>query len=192
MRLVIVLLALLCVVACSAPPQKEIDLAQGAIDAARAAGAEQYASQPFTAATSALQQANEAVSQRDYRLALTLALNAHERAQEAARDAADGQARARSAAEVAIIASASALDQLNVRLKEAEAARVPRRELDPSRSAAKEALTTLQDARKAAAAGNYLKAQERVKDLSATIKAEITKVDAAMAKKPARPVRRSR
>ena len=85
--------------ACSEPPQKEIDRAQGAIDAARAAGAEQYAPRSFAAATTALQQSHEAVEQRDYRLALTRAVDANERAQEAAKQAADGKARARTEAE---------------------------------------------------------------------------------------------
>ena len=69
---------------CSEPPQKEIDRAQQAIDTARAAGAEQYAPESFAAATTALQQSHEAVDQRDYRLALSRAVDASDRAQEAA------------------------------------------------------------------------------------------------------------
>ena len=105
--------ALLCVSSsshgCSEPPQKEIDRAQGAIDTARAAGAEQYASAEFAEATGALQQAHDAVTQRDYRLALSRALDASQRAQESARQAADGQARARSDAEVALHGSETPL-----------------------------------------------------------------------------------
>ena len=44
--------------------------AQGAIDAARAAGADRYAREEFTAAEDALKRAHDAVAQRDYRLAL--------------------------------------------------------------------------------------------------------------------------
>ena len=40
---VVLLPLLLLATACSEPPHKELDRAQGAIDAARAAGAEQYA-----------------------------------------------------------------------------------------------------------------------------------------------------
>ena len=54
----------------------------------------------FAEATAALQQSHEAVEQRDYRLALSRALDASQRAQDAARQAAEGQARARSEAEV--------------------------------------------------------------------------------------------
>src|SRR5262249_38093782 len=55
---------------CSEPPQKEIDQAQAAIDSARTAGADRYAADEFTAATTALQKAHESVDQRDYRSAL--------------------------------------------------------------------------------------------------------------------------
>src|SRR4029453_5138209 len=54
--------------ACTSPPNKEMDQAQGAIDAARAAGADRYATTEFTAATTALKNATDAVSQGDYRL----------------------------------------------------------------------------------------------------------------------------
>src|ERR671918_1012146 len=88
-RAVVAFCAFLLSTGCSEPPQKEIDRAQGAIDAARAAGAEQYAPEPFSAATTAMQQTHEAVQQRDYRLALSRATDANERALEAARQAAN-------------------------------------------------------------------------------------------------------
>src|SRR4029078_2966791 len=81
--------------ACGDPPEKEMQQAQGAIDAARAAGADRYAVEEYTAATEALKNARIAVEQRDYRLALNHALDSLERAQEAARQAADGKAAAR-------------------------------------------------------------------------------------------------
>src|SRR5688500_3123501 len=69
-RLSGLLCALLFCSACSEPPQKELAMAQGAIDAARAAGAEQYAREPLAAAAASLQSAHDAVVQRDYVLAL--------------------------------------------------------------------------------------------------------------------------
>jgi hypothetical protein len=86
-------------VACGTPPHKEIDQAQGAIDAAKAAGAERYASTEYAAAQTALKQANDAVTERDYRLALSHALESREQAQNAARTAADTRARLRGDAE---------------------------------------------------------------------------------------------
>ena len=81
--------------ACASPPNKEMDQAQGAIDAARAAGAEKFAATEFTAATAALQRAQDAVAQRDYRLALSNAIESRGHAQNAARDAADARVRLR-------------------------------------------------------------------------------------------------
>src|SRR2546430_13034827 len=53
----------------------------------------------FSAATEALKNAHAAVEARDYRLALNYALDARDRAQAAARDAADRKATARSDAD---------------------------------------------------------------------------------------------
>jgi len=69
---------LLVLPACAEPPSKEINQAQGALDAARAAGADQYATDEYRAAASALKSANDAVTQRDYRLALNFALDSRE------------------------------------------------------------------------------------------------------------------
>ena len=80
-------------VACGEPPDKEMHQAQGAIDAARAAGADTYAPDEFKAAVDALARAQDAVAQRDYRLALNNALDSRERAQNAARMGADRQGR---------------------------------------------------------------------------------------------------
>jgi len=106
--LVVVLVA----ISCAEPPHKEMDQAQGAIDAARAAGAEQYAAAEFTAATKALTQSNEAVTARDYRLALNYALESREQAQNAARTAADTRAKLRGDVErsIAEVISCSAME----------------------------------------------------------------------------------
>jgi HAMP domain-containing protein len=79
--------------ACTSPPSKEMDQAQGAIDAARAAGADRYAPAEFAAATTALENATDAVEQGDYRLALNHAIDSREQAQNAARVAADTRAK---------------------------------------------------------------------------------------------------
>ena len=177
--------------ACSAPPQKEIASAQAAIDAARAAGAEQYAPESFTAATTALQQSHEAVAQRDYRLALTRAVDASDRAQEAARQAAEGKARARTEAEMAISASNAALLQLEARLKAADAAHVPARELASARAVAKDAVTALQKARATLIGGNYAEATAGVKGLQERIRSQIATVEQATASRTGRqPPRR--
>ena len=191
-RLAAVLLPLVLVAACSAPPQKEIDLAQGALDAARAAGAEQYAPQEYAEASAALQQAHTAVAQGDYRLALTQALDAHARAQEAARGAADGKARARGDAEAAIAAAAASLTQLETRLSAPDVERLTQKDTAAARRAAAAAEAAVQKAREAIKAEDYLGAREAVKEIPARITEEIVAIDALAAKRAARPVRRTR
>ncbi len=162
--------------------------AQGAIDAARAAGAEQYAAEPYTAATAALQQSHEAVGQRDYRLALSWAIDAYERAQDAAMLAADGKAKARSEAEMIVSMTSTAALTLNIRLKAADTARLPARALATPRETARDAATTLQKARAALKAGAYLDAIASVKGLDARIRTQIQAIEAIP---PARTPRRA-
>ena len=163
--------------ACSEPPHKEIDRAQGAIDTARSAGAEQYAAEAFSAATTALQQSHEAVDQRDYRLALSRAIDAYDRAQDAAKLAAEGKAKARSDAEEIVSTTNAAALALDARLKAADAAHVPR-VISPARRTAKDAAATLQKARANLKSGAYLEAIATVNGLEAQIRAQIQDVDA--------------
>ena len=100
--------ALLLASACSDPPTKERDRAEGALAAARAADAAIYAPEEMNAAIAALQKYDAAVAQRDYRLALSLALDAFNGANDAAKRAGNEKAAARSRAE----ALAAELDAL--------------------------------------------------------------------------------
>lgn len=185
-----IMCAVVLLAACSEPPKKEIDQAQQAVDTARQAGAEQYAPEAFAAATSALQQAREAVDQRDYRLALSRAVDASERAQDAARAAADNKARARSQAEAAINVTNAQVMHLQARVKVADEVRVPARELSPARATLKDAEGTLQKARALLAAGNFAAATTAVTGLDSQIRSEIRVVEAAItlrtARRPAR------
>jgi hypothetical protein len=195
-RLSVPLCAIICAfvlsAACSAPPQKEIDRAQQAIDSARAAGADQYAPEAYAAALSALQQSHEAVDQRDYRLALSRAVDASDRAQEAAAAAAENKARARRATEAAVNTVNAALMHLETRVKVAEQAHVPPRELAPARSTIKAAEAALQKARALLAAENYAAVNDAVSGLDKQIRSEIRVVDAATTLRTARRPARKR
>lgn len=188
-RLAVLLSALLLCAACSEPPQKEIDRAQGAIDAARAAGAERYAAAEFTAATTSLQQAHDAVTQGDYRTALSRALTANERAQESARQAADGKAKSRSEAEVGLTAATTALQQLQTSIKAAEP-RLTAAQLTPARAAAKRIEGTLQEARAHITAERYLEASAGLKNVIPTVNEQIRSLTEGASK--ARPPRKRR
>ena len=191
-RLVVAICALLLCAACSEPPQKEIDRAQGAIDAARAAGADQYATEPFTAATTAMQQTHEAVQQRDYRLALSRATDANERALEAARQAANGKARARGDAEAAATHLSTSIRQLDERLKIADATRPPVREVESARRARGDADRALQEARAAIGAGSYLAALASIKGRPERLAVEIRTLNDALDARSGRGTRRRR
>src|SRR5687767_7003667 len=113
LALVIVLLS----AGCAEPPSKEMNQAQGAIDAARAAGADRFAAAEFAAATDALKRSEEAVAAGDYRQALSHAIDSRERAQAAAKVAVEGRANLRGQAERAIAEVATLLSQARAQLK---------------------------------------------------------------------------
>jgi hypothetical protein len=119
-------LLVLLAIACTSPPNKEMDQAQGAIDAARAAGADRYAQAEFSAATTALKNATDAVDQGDYRLALNHAIDSREQAQNAARVAADTRAKVRGDVERSIAEVNALITQVSVWSKSPASARTPR------------------------------------------------------------------
>ena len=93
------LLVLSLLAACSEPPTKERDQADAAIASARAAEAPIWAKTEFSAATAARQKYDEAVAQRDYKLALNYALQASDSAYAAARLAPEQKTAVRKSAE---------------------------------------------------------------------------------------------
>ena len=156
-RLCFVVLLLLAA-GCSEPPQKEIDQARAAIDAARAAGADTYAADEYAGAQATLQKARASVEQRDYRQALSYALDARQRALEAARLVPEARTRAQAAAETAFKAVNSRAAELNTLLRQAEGAKIPARELRAPDEALATARASLQEARKLIDAGNFAEA----------------------------------
>ena len=152
------LVIVLATVACASPPQREIDQAQGAIDAARAAGAERYAATEYAAATEALKQANEAVTGRDYRLALNYALESREQAQNAARTAADTQAKLRGSVERAIAEARALVTQMRARVGGPTAAQIPRNTRRTAQQRLKQLEGDLQKADAALKAEEYMEA----------------------------------
>ena len=173
--------ASLLAIACGAPPDKELQQAQGAIEAARAAGADQYAHDEFVAAEDALKHAREAVDERDYRLALNHALDSLEHAQNAAREAADRKATARSDADRAIADATAALNRVRATLKTAETARVPARTSAEARRVITDSDGRLQKARAAFGRGDYLGAAAAVTGATPRLLATARDLDAAAA-----------
>lgn len=139
--------------ACAAPPDKELSTAQGAIDAARAAGAAEYAAADLATAEQTLARGRAAVTERDYRAALAHALDAHIRAQAAARAAAEGRAKAQVAADAALDAFARRIDDVEAHLASPEAKRVPPAARRGAETAVRRALDALATARAAVTRG---------------------------------------
>ena len=93
------------------PPDKEMQQAQSAIEAARVAGAERLRARRARRRRTALKNAHDAVDQRDYRLALTSAFDSRERARTAQTQAADQKIVARGEAERVLTDVSAALAQ---------------------------------------------------------------------------------
>lgn len=178
------LLALVCLPACGQPPEKEMHEAQGALDAAKAAGAPQYAADEYQAAADALKRAQSAVSDRDYRSALNYALDSRERAQNAVKEAADRKAAVRGDAERALVEGQTALEQARAALSEAEHDRTPARLLKPVRLAIAQAEGNLQEARTALDAHQELKALDLSSGIAGRLKAAVQDLAAAGRRKP--------
>jgi len=185
--LALIIALLLSTAACGGePPEKEMQQAQGAIDAARAAGADQYAHEEFAAAQEALKHANEAVEQRDYRLALNHALDSRERAQNAAKLAADGKANARVDADRAISSATAALVAAQVKVRALESSRTSPRTLTALRRAVADAERHVQEARTAFERSDYAVATSTAAKVPETL-SEVTRIAETA---PAPPVRR--
>ena len=164
--------------ACGDPPDKEMQQAQAAVDAARAAGADRFAREEFAAAEDALKRSHDAVAQRDYRLALNAALDARERAQTATRQAADEKAAARIDAERALAEADVALRESRAKLKTAETARAAAKILVAARKAIADGETAVQEARTALAQGDYLTAADRSRSVATRLQGTTRDLDA--------------
>ena len=167
------------------PPDKEMQQAQNAIDQARAAGADRYAVEEYSAAVDALKNARAAVDQRDYRLALNDALDSKERAENSARLAVDGKAAAKSAADKALTAANAAVAAADAKVKAAAAKAAPR-VLAEARAALDQAQAHVQEARTAFTGGDYYAALSAASAAAQSAKAVNETLEAVPATSPAR------
>ncbi len=173
LRRILALLFVSVLAACAEPPSKEMNQAQGAIDTARAAGAETFASTEFAAAVDAMRRSEEAVTQRDYRLALSLAIESREHAQDAAKTAGNERARSRGHVEARIAEATTLLAQAREKLNDPAVARLPRRTVQEPRRTIDDAIRSLQDARTAVNNDDYERALNDVQGLSPRIQKAI-------------------
>jgi hypothetical protein len=164
---------------CAEPPSKEMNQAQGAIDAARSAGADKFAAEELTAATDALKRSEDAVAARDYRQALSHALDSRERAQAAAKMAVEGRADARGQAERAIAEVATLLSRAQLQLKDPDISRASAKTLTNARSTIVSVEKVLQEARAALKTEDYAAVSRSLNGAAAQLQAALTQIDAA-------------
>jgi vacuolar-type H+-ATPase subunit I/STV1 len=187
----LMLLAVTFTLACSDPPTKEMNQAQGAIDAAKAAGADQYAPDDYQAAVAALQRSHDAVGQRDYRQALNYALDARERAHDAARAGAERMAQVRSETEQSMQMVSGLLQQAKQRLTVAEAAHVPDNTLTEFRQQLERTEADVQQARNDLSHQKYLAARDESRAALDRLRTSLASLNSNIdARSGHRPVRR--
>ncbi len=151
--------------------------AEAAIAAAQAAGADIYATDEFTAAQTALAHGRDAVTARDYRLALNHALDSRERALNAATASSAAMAAARAAADAAIGAATTALSTARARIDAADSSRAAGQNLESLRAALADADAQLQEARTRWQAKDFPAATTAASDASARLAAMAEALD---------------
>lgn len=185
-RFAAVLSAVVLGAACAAPPTKELSLAEGAIAAARAAGAAQYATADLTAAEERLARAQADVAARDYRAALGHALEANSQAQTAARAAADGRVKARLAADDTLDGFAVRIEQVETQLASDEAKRVPAAARRRAAGQVAAALDLLAATRAAVERGDFA-SLEATRQATTALDAALAAITPPPAKRPRAP-----
>jgi len=160
------------------PPTKEMQDAQTAIEAARAAGAERYASEEYAFAREAIQRAQAAVNQGDYRLALSSALDSRERAQLAAQQATTKKTAARVESENALVRVRALVATAKTRIDGAEADRAAAAGLAGPKSSLASAEQHVQEAGAAFAQEDYVKANTETAAALQALAAVSTGLDA--------------
>ncbi|MEO6238141.1 MAG: DUF4398 domain-containing protein [Vicinamibacterales bacterium] len=169
---------------CSEPPQKEIDQAAAAVDFAGKAGADKYAAEEYAAAVSGLRKARASVEERDYRQALSYAIDARQRAQNAIGEAGEGKARAQRSTDALVAEVTDRITQLLAGLQAAQTARVPVKELRPTQAAAAAAQRALQEARTLIGAENHDQAGEILSSVRKNIEDAVRKLEELVRRAP--------
>lgn len=154
-RRAIAILVGIAALSCSEPPTNERNQADGAIAAALAADAATYAPEELATAQAAVAKYDAAVANRDYRLALNLAVEARDGAYEAAKRASNAKAAARSQAERLVVDLDGLTRTANARLIGAALPRPVGAAADRLRLAVAPAPVALQEARTGIDAGEY-------------------------------------
>lgn len=187
-RLIVLCLAVAGMSACAAPPNREIGDAEVALKAAKAAGAEHYAPESYAQAAEAYRLSNLAVSEGDYRLALSRALESREHSQSATRESADLHARTREEAFKSMMEVTNLLAHATTEVESAEGRRVPRPLLRQVREALAVVADDVQKASAAMEKEDYVSAKAMLTDVKARLDKALTSLAGS---RPVQPSKRS-
>jgi hypothetical protein len=155
----------LALAACDQPPGKEIAAAEAALAQARIDQADAYAPDRYKEAEAALRAAKSKVEEKDYRGALSAAMDATEKSRAASQATASARVLARSAAEVALAELQAALEEVDAVREEARKAKVPEQafaEAEPRIAEAREGVASVSET---LASGRMLEAQKAALEL---------------------------
>lgn len=147
LNLGLILALTLTVISCAKPPTQEMDAAQAAIDAAKAAEADVYAPDTYRQATSALSDARSKVEQQDYEGAKTSAESAKQLADRSTSEANTNKQQTRDEAQAIINRVASGLTDARSSLGVAPRGKGADGDLDQLNSDLGQAEASLGDAR---------------------------------------------
>ena len=136
---------------------------------ARTAGAATYSADELTAAEASLTRHDALVAQRDYKQALSAALDARDRGFEAAKQSTATQKSLRTQAAQLLAGLEASMQLVDTQLKTARTAANAKR-LDRLRQTRKSLPTAMQDARTLIEAGELTKGVKRLVDATAAVK----------------------
>ena len=179
--------------AAASRPTRRLHQAQGAIDAARAAGADIYAPEELKAARGRARHTRRtAVGERDYPACAQQRARQPRACAERRQDGRRRQGRARSAAERLLADVTSAIAVSAARLQAAEAARAPKTATDPLKEGLASARQATEDAGKALASQDYLGAKARLDGIVVSLSALLQRLPKTDTVVPAKSQKRPR
>ncbi len=152
---------------CDQPPNRELGAAESALAEAKAEGAQVYAAERFKEAEAALLAARQKVEHKDYRGALSSAVDAAEKAREAAAAVPSAKVLLKSAAETAQAEAQAALDGVLAVKEEAAQSRAPETVFEALQGRVAEVEAAIQGVSDRLGEGDLLGAQKAAADLKA-------------------------
>jgi hypothetical protein len=165
----LLVLGLAMAVGCAKPPQAQIDAARNALQAARDAGAADYAAASLREAENALSALDAEVTaqtkkfalMRSFKQAGTLAASAQAAADKAAADAVTGKEKTRADAEALLGQARTAMDEANAMLATAPAGKGSQMEIEAMKADMQGVATAIAEGEQAHAAGRFLESKAK-------------------------------